>query len=354
MKFNFKKMMAFCLALILSLSMLAGCGGTASQPAPEAEAPEVEAPAAEGAADEKLTMLVVGKISGHPYQDRCAYGGEVGGEKYGIEVIYKCPAEADAVEQSKIIEDYITRGGIDAVCVAANDAAALTPVLQKARDQGIYVFDYDSPCEEAVVDFSINPVDDASYGAHVWDLLVEHMGDDAADYAILTGGLNASNLNNWIAAGLAHAEEKYPNLNLVTDVIPTEEKQDVAYQKGLELLKAYPNIKGIVTMSSPTPPGAAQAIRELGLEGKIVNVGTGMPTQCSEFLKDGSCTVAALWDPANMTITACYVLRTLADGGEIVDGTEVEGVGTLIVNGKKIVAGDPIDFTADNVDQYPF
>ena len=65
--------------------------------------------------------------------------------------------------------------------------------------------------------------------------------DSSGDYAILTGSLSAPNQNLWIAYAKTYAAEKYPNLNLVTDPIPTEEKQQEAYSKTLDLVKAYPD-----------------------------------------------------------------------------------------------------------------
>ena len=49
------------------------------------------------------------------------------------------------------------------------------------------------------------------------------MGTDEGEYAIITGGLSAANLNAWIDAAKARQEEKYPNLKLVADPFPTDE-----------------------------------------------------------------------------------------------------------------------------------
>ncbi|MCM8922422.1 MAG: substrate-binding domain-containing protein, partial [Candidatus Thiodiazotropha sp.] len=128
-----------------------------------------------------------------------------------------------------------------------------------------------------VVDLSVHQIDDQEYGQHIWDLLVEQMGD-TGDYAIVTGGLSAANLNRWIDASLNYAKKKYPGLNLVTTRVPTDEKQQVAYQKTLDLIKAYPNLKGIIGISTPAPLGAAQAVQEKGMIDSIAVVGTSLPT----------------------------------------------------------------------------
>ena len=90
-----------------------------------------------------------------------------------------------------------------------------------------------------------------------------------------TGGLAAANLNTWIDYGLA-MPRKYPNLKLVTERIPTDEKQQEAYRKTLDLLGHIPTSKGIVGVT-PGTIGAAQAVEEQGLQDKVAVVGSACP-----------------------------------------------------------------------------
>jgi len=224
------------------------------------------------AADDEITIVVMPKLVGIPYFNASETGALQAGKDLGVNVIYTGPSTADAAQQVRMIEDLIAKG-VDAIAVAPNDPAALTPVLRKAKQAGILVLDWDTPADQSVVDLSVHQIDDQEYGQHIWDLLVEEMGD-TGDYAIVTGGLSAANLNGWIDAGLSYAKTKYPKLNLVTDRVPTDEKQQIAYQKTLDLLKAYPTLKGIVGVSTPAPLGAAQAVQEKGVADKVAVVGT--------------------------------------------------------------------------------
>ncbi|NIP85282.1 MAG: autoinducer 2 ABC transporter substrate-binding protein, partial [Planctomycetales bacterium] len=69
---------------------------------------------------------------------------------------------------------------------------------------------------------------------------------------------------------------KYPGLQLVTRRIPAND-QDEAYRRTEELIKAYPNLRGLIVFGSLGPPGAAQALDEKGLADQIMLVGTTMP-----------------------------------------------------------------------------
>lgn len=301
------------------------------------------------------TILVMPKLVGIPYFNASEDGALQAGKDLGVEVIYAGPTQADAAAQVKMIEDYISRG-VDAIAVAPNDPAALTPVLKKAKERGILVMDWDTPADKDVVELSVHQIDDKQYGEHIWDLLVEEMGTDEGDYAILTGGLSAANLNTWIDYGLEYAKEKYPNLNLVTERIPTNEKQQEAYSKTLNLLRAYPNLKGIIGVSTPAPIGAAQAVEEKGLEDEVAVVGTSLPNDSRPYLKSGALRVGTLWEPAKLGYLTVYLALQKLEGKEIIDGMEVPNVGKIQVweDGKTVIMGPPTDFTAENVDNFDF
>jgi len=315
----------------------------------------VWAAGAKDSKDKVPTVLIMPKLIGIPYFNASEKGALQAGKDLGINVIYNGPTEADSAAQVKMIEDYISQG-VDAIAIAPNDAAALTPVLTKARKLGIKVLDWDTPADKSVVDLSVHQIDDVEYGRHIWDLLVKHIGTDDADYAILTGGLEAANLNAWIDYGIEYAKTKYPRLRLVAERIPTNEKQEEAYNKALNTIKAYPNIKGIVAMSSPAPIGAGQAIEELGLVGKIAVTGTGLPTDSCPYLKSGAVSEVTLWNPATLGYLSIYLANELIKGNQITDGMDVPNVGKISLRDDKktVIMGPPADYNAKNCAQFDF
>ena len=349
-----KQFMALSMALIMAAGLTAcggGSGSSSSQAAPSSEAPaageaaassEAPAPTTNG---EKFTIAVMPKLVGIPYFTQTGEGAVKAGEELGVEVIYTGPTKADAAEQVKMIEDLINQG-VDAICVAPNDPNAVVPALQKAKDAGILVMDWDTPVDINVVDASIHQIDDKELGEHLFDALVESMGTDSGDYAIITGGLSAANLNTWIDYGTAYAKEKYPNLNLVTDKIPTDEKQQEAYSKTLDLVKTYPDLKGIIGVSTPAPLGAAQAIREKGLQDQIAVVGTAVKEDCQEFLTDGALDVGSLWNTQKLGYLTVGVAKALLEGKALENDMEIEGFGKIQVkeDGKTVIMGPPDDY----------
>ena len=301
------------------------------------------------------TIVVMPKLVGIPYFNASETGVIAAGEELGIEVIYTGPTEGDAAQQVQMIEDLLI-SGIDALAIAPNDPDAVSPALQKCAEEGVLVVDWDTTANGDDVKYSIHQIDDTLYGQVIWDKLVEAMGTDEGEYAIVTGYLTAANLNTWIEAGKAYAAEKYPNLTLVTDPVASDESAQEAYTQTLALISAYPNLKGIVGVSTPAPIGAAMAVQEKGLQDQISVVGSCMPTDAAPYLKDGSLDFGILWDPGMLGRLTVYVAHYELNGVEITDGMEVPGVGniTLLEDGKTIIMGPPSIWTAENVDQFDF
>ncbi|NLM12014.1 MAG: autoinducer 2 ABC transporter substrate-binding protein [Clostridiaceae bacterium] len=353
------------LAVLLILSMLVACSQTSTSTPPTSE-PEQKTPVEETKAPETSDnngqtgeegkvwkIAVMPKLIGIPYFNASEVGALKAGEDLGVDVQYVGPTNADATEQVKMIEDLINQG-IDALCVAPNDPAALSPVLQKAKDAGIVVLDWDTPANPDDVVYSINQVDQEEFARLYYDKAVEIAGKDDFKYAILTGGLNAANLNNWIDLGLKYAKEKYPKLELVTERIPTDESQQLAYQKTLELLSAYPDLEVILGYSTPTPLGAAMAVREKNLNDKVVVIGSSTPKDSVQYLEDGSLDAGLLWDPSQLGYLTVFAAKEVLEGRELKDGQEVPNVGKVTVNGKVVVMGPPSIWTVDNAKDYDF
>jgi ABC-type sugar transport system substrate-binding protein len=342
-----KKLFGAVLTLVLMLGMLAGCvqskdSNTASQ-------------SKKSGTNGKLKIAIVPKLVGIPYFNASQKGAVQAGKDLGVDVIYTGPTTADAAAQVKVIEDLISQK-VDVIAVAPNDPAALTPVLKKAKAAGIKVMDWDTPADKSVVDLSVHQIDDEAFGRHIADTLVKKMGTDKGDIAILTGGLSAANLNSWIDGAQKQLKDKYPGLHLVTDKIATDEKQPVAYQKTLDLIKSYPDLKGIMAYSTIAPIGAAQALQEKGLQNKLALVGTALPKDSMPFLKDGSLDVAVLWEPDKLGYLAVALAKDLASGKKPSNGQDVKNVGKITVksDGKTVIMGPPSDFTAQNAGKFNF
>jgi len=341
---NARKSWLLLVSVFLATALIiAGC----STSTPEPSEPEVSEPET----SEEFEIVTVVKITGIPWFNRMEEGVNQAATDFGVNAYQLGPADADPAQQARIIEDLISKG-VDAIAVVPNDATALEPVFAKAKEAGIIIVTHESP-DQVGNDYDLELIDNVEFGRHHWDMLVENMGD-SGQYAIFVGSLTVPLHNLWADEGIKYAAEAYPNLELVTERIPCGEDQELSKQKTLELLKAYPDLRGIIGFGSLGPPGAAQALKEKGLTDVVSVVGTVLPGHAAPYLQDGSMDHGILWDPGDAGYSMTWVALQLLQGKEITDGMEVPGVGKITLDGNVIKVDAMVDITADNAEDFGF
>ncbi len=334
------KFLLWLITVITVISMLAACAPAATP---------TEAPKAEEKKPYEIAVVV--KITGIPWFNVVETGVKRAATELGVNAYQTGPAQADPAQQVKVVEDLVAKG-VDAIAVVPNDAKSLEPVFKKAKEKGIVVITHESP-DQVGNDYDFELIDNVKFGQQAWEQLVRHMGD-SGEYAIFVGSLTVPLHNFWADTGLAYAKEKYPNLKPVTDRIPCGEDADLARQKTLELLTAYPNLKGIVGFGSLGPIGAAQALREKGLGDKVAVVGTVIPSHAAPYLKDGSMDEGILWNPADAGFGMVWLAKYILDGNKVESGMEIPGIGKVTVEGNVVKADAILDITAENAEKLGF
>jgi len=328
-----KKHIVKILSIVVLLSLLAACAPSG------------------GAGGDDYEIAVVVKITGIPWFNVVETGVDRAAEELGVNAYQTGPAEADPAAQVKIVEDLISKG-VDAIAVVPNDAKALEPVFEKAKEAGIVVITHESP-DQVGTDYDFELIDNDKFGQEAFEQLVRHMGE-SGEYAIFVGGLTVPLHNYWADVGIEYVQEKYPDLTLVTERIPCGEDQELSRQKTLELIKAYPDLKGIVGFGSLGPIGAAQALKEKGLTDQIAVVGTVIPSQAAPYLAEGSMKEGILWNPADAGFGLVWLAKYLLDGNEIADGVEIPGLGAVVLDGQVVKVDNILYITPDNADSLGF
>jgi len=343
MRIKKNTVMLLILVFITSI-LLVGCGSSNSSSVAKQD---------NQAKSDKKVVAMVPKVIGSPYFDTCAEGAKKVAAEFGFELLYTGPTSADAAQQVNIIQDLISKK-VDVLIVSANDAQSVAPVLKKAKAAGIKVMTYDADSSPDARDLFINQTTPEILGRHIMDNIAKEIGG-SGEYAILTASLTASNQNVWIKWMKEQQAAKYPNITLVT-IAPSEEDQQKAFAQTQNLVKAYPNLKGIAALSTVAEPGAAQAIEQLGLSGKIKLVGLATPNGMKQYLKSGAAQSATLWDVGKLGYLSMYMAKQLLDGKTLTDGIDVPTVGKVVykADNKEIIMGEPLDFTKDNVDTFNF
>ena len=345
-----KKIIALLLVLVMVLGLVA-CGAKEA-PKTEEKKEETSAPATE---EKKVpTIAFVPKVIGQAWWDYVKAGVEAWSKDNGIDVIYKGPAEVDAAAQVQIMTDIVNQG-VDVLCFSPIDPAACEAICKQAKDKGIIVISTEAATMENV-HFDVEAFNDAGLGGFLMDELAKMMGEEG-EYITMVGSMTMESHNNWADAADARAEEAYPKMTLVADKrISSESDAEVAYNLTKQMIQKYPNLKGILGTSSFDAPGAARAIDELGLTGKVFAISVAMPSETRDFLKSGVLQAVGLWDPA---VTAKCMLNLAVDmfnGVEPATGMDLGEVGyeSVEITGTLVVGDGALAITKDNVDTFTF
>lgn len=303
----------------------------------------------------KITICLLPKKKGVPYFSSCAKGAEEAAKELGIDLIYDGPTDGSPEKAASMIERW-TLQGVSAIAVSPNDPDVLAPAMKAARAKGIPVLTWDADGNADARAFMVNQATSRDIGYALVDTMARDLGGDAAegDVAIVTASLTAANQNEWIAF-MKERLEKYPKLKLV-DVKPSNEDQRVAFQATKDLLNAYPNLKGVWGVSSVSFPAAAEAIKQSGKAGKVLVTGLSTPNDMKAYIHDGTVRSVILWNTVDLGYLTIYAANALVKGDLKPGATTLKAgrLGEKKIDGDKILLGDILVFTKDNIDQFDF
>jgi len=259
------------------------------------------------AAGQKYKIVIMPKLVGVQYYAVVKQGiDDAVKELPNVQVQWIGPTTPDADKQIDLIRSVIPTKP-DLIAVAANDPAALVPVFKEAQAAGIHVMSWDGDINfrEAFV----NLVDYDEFGAGLMKSMASQIGS-AGDIAIITTTFTAPNQVRWLEAIKKTAASQYPAINIL-DVRPAGEDTNKSFQIAQDLIKTTPTLKGIIVLGVPNVPGAAEAVKEAGMTGKIAIVGNSTPGPIKPYIKAGVVRDSLLWnapDHGYLTVYTAYAL----------------------------------------------
>jgi rhamnose transport system substrate-binding protein len=301
------------------------------------------------------TVTFLPKNLGNPYFDTSDKGGATAVKEFGGKYSEVGPDTASPDAQVQYINT-AAQQGINALVISANDPKAICDAIGEAQSAGTKVVTFDSDTSPSCRDLYINQATADGIAKTQVDQIAQQIGD-TGEIAILSASANATNQNDWIDKMKALLKSDHPNIKLV-DTVYGDDDDQTSFDKTAALLQAHPNLKGII---SPTTVGIAAAARYLSTsqyKGKVALTGLGTPNQMREYVKDGTVTSFALWNPGDLGYLAAYAAKALVNGditGKEGDTFKAGKLGEFTV-GKDatVLLGDPFVFKADNIGDFDF
>lgn len=304
------------------------------------------------AADKRVAMVV--KNLGNSYFDACANGArQAAGEVGAMEIIYTAPTKPTPEDQITIIDSLIAQR-VDGIIVSANDANALVPVGKKAAKRGIKVISFDSAIAPAGRILHLAASSTPLIGAKQVQMIGETLNYEG-EVAILSAASTMTNQNAWIAAMKEEWKNpKYAKMPLVATVYG-DDQDDKSYREMQALVKAYPNLRGVISPTTIGIRAGAKAIMDGGLVGKVFITGLGLPSEMQAAVEAGATDTFAIWNPVEYGYSATMIMANILGGADTSEGATI-GMGskgnTVIGPEGEAVMGEPFVFNKSNVAEF--
>lgn len=305
---------------------------------------------ADGHAKDIATVV---KIAGIQWFNRMEEGVDRFAAETGMNAFQVGPAEADPQQQVALIEDMIAQG-VDALAVVPMSPEALEPVLARAMDAGIAVVTHEAASQENT-SYDLEAFVNEDFGANLMEQLATCMGGEG-EYAVFVGSLTSQTHNQWVDGAIAHQEANYPNMTLVGDKNETFDDAEKAYTKAQEVLRAFPNVKGMQGSASTDVAGIGRAVEERGMEDATCVFGTSLPSIAGQYIDTGAVDGIGFWDPAVAGEAMNKLAVMVINGEEVTDGMDLglPGYENITLDGKVIYGQAWVNVNKDNMSEYPF
>ena len=273
------RVMTAIVALVVLAMLVVGCAPAATPAPAQTQAPAAEQPAA------KMYIPVISKGFQHQFWQAVRQGSEQAAKDFGVEITFEGPeTEAMVDKQVEMFQTALDKKPA-AICLAAVDSKAFQPLLEKAKAAGIPVIGFDSGVDSDIP-VSTAATDNIAAAGAAADKMAELIGGEGEVAVIVHDQTSRTGIDR--RDGFQkRIEEKYPNIKIV----------DIQYGGGDQLkstdlakaiIQAHPNLKGFFGANEGSIIGVLNAVKELGMEGKIVVIGYDSGQQQIDAITSGA------------------------------------------------------------------
>jgi rhamnose transport system substrate-binding protein len=121
------------------------------------------------------------------------------------------------------------------------------------------------------------------------------------------------------------------------------------------LVKAHPNLKGVISPTTIGIRSGAKAIVDGGLAGKVFITGLGLPSEMKDYVLAGACDSFAIWNPVEYGYSSTMIMADILNGKDTAEGAKLsmgkKGETTVGKDGECIM-GEPFEFNKTNVEEF--
>lgn len=264
----------------------------------------------------------------HEFWTYAEHGCKKGEKEFGVEVIFKRPAQGSPAEQQEIVDRLVVMG-VKGIAVSPCDAKNQASYFDKVADQiPLVTQDSDLPAGSKRVCYL--GTDNLGAGKAAGKMVKEVL-PEGGKIVILVGSLDAKNAQERRQGVLDElagaADAKGPMLDKweLIDTYTDDGKQEICKTKVDNVLVQYLNDSKndpaklcLVGLWAYNPPAALEAVKAANLQGKVKIVGFDEHGKTLSGIQDGSIHGTVVQAPYEFGYEATRILAGLAKGDKSV------------------------------------
>jgi ribose transport system substrate-binding protein len=254
---------------------------------------------------------VVSKGQAHEFWRSVHAGAVAAGRRSGVDIAWNGPAqETDLTRQIQIVESMITRH-VDGIALAPIDKSALVPYVTRAEKEGIPVTIYDSGLDSQDY-LSFVATNNYQAGQMAARKLGELLGGKGKVIEVKHMPGSASSMDR--ESGFADTiQRELPDVHIVGEDFGMGDRDKVLAITE-NLLTAHPDANAIFASAESSSVGAARAVEERKLSGKIKFVGFDSSHELIEALNKGVISALLVQDPFRIGFEAVETVVEALNG----------------------------------------
>jgi ribose transport system substrate-binding protein len=269
----------------MTLALLVGACGGGSSPTPAS------------GTGEKPYIAIVSKGSQHQFWQAVEKGAKAEAEKLGATVTYEGPASESEVDKQLTMLQTALDKKPKAICFAALDSKAATPLLEKAKAAGIPVVGFDSGVDSDIPVTTVS-TDNIAAAGEAADQMAKLIGE-AGKVAVIVHDQTSQTGTTRRDGFVNRMKEKYPNIQVVAIEYGAGDPVKSA-DLAKAIMTANPDLKGFFGGNEGSAKGVLNALKETGKEGKIVAIGYDSGQQQIDAIKSGVMAGAITQNPVGI------------------------------------------------------
>ena len=255
------------------------------------------APACNRSGGGKRVVAVIPKGVAHFFWQSVHAGAEAAGKEFGVEVMWKGPAqETDYSGQINIVEDAINRR-VDGIVLAPSHGDALVPIVERAQREGIPVTIFDSGISTETY-LSYVATDNRHGGVVAAERLAEKLGGKGkvAILGVKAGSVSTDEREQGFQDTI---KQKYPGISIVAFQYGDADRAK-SLDRATDILTGHTDLSGMFASNESSTVGAVQAIKQKGLAGRVILGGFDSSPNLIDDLRAGAIDSLVLQDPFKM------------------------------------------------------